>query len=56
MYDEERCRERVCEMLKVKLSAIDIMITLIGEFQDLTYDKIKKIVFEEVQKNVKKDN
>ena len=52
---EQKCRERIAEMLKVKLSAFDMVKTLIYEFGELSYTAIKRILLEEVKKN-EKDN
>jgi len=53
MSRETECRERLRDMLKVKLSARDIVCTLLSEFKELTYEKIRKIIFEETVKHEK---
>ena len=50
---KENCRERIREMLKIKITMLDIMVLCLQEF-NLKYQEIKKILFEEVQNE--KDN
>lgn len=53
MSDREKCRERIVEMLKIKITMVDILILCLQEFQ-LKYEDIKKILFEEVQNEKEK--
>jgi len=47
---QNKCRNRIREMLKIKLNSIDIMRLLLQEFKDLSYTKIRNLIFEEVEK------
>ena len=52
--EPENCRNQIRGMLKIGQSPIDIMIICLQDF-NLTYEDVKKILLEEVKKNVKCD-
>jgi len=52
--EPEKCRNQIKGMLEIGQSPIDIMIICLQDF-NLTYEDVKKILLEEVKKNVKCD-
>jgi hypothetical protein len=52
MCQEEKCRERIREMLKINVSLVDILKLVFMEFNFL-YADIKKFLYEEIRKNEK---
>lgn len=50
MDQEDQCRGKIAEMLKINVSVVDILQFVLFEF-NLLYTDVRKILYEEIRKN-----